>query len=171
MAHMLAEANQGSVVIHRCMNDETANRKVQELLNHITIAVGYGVQLPLHQEIWYYGFHLSPMVQDELTWFAAQPEHFVYANPRSGVFTYFHQRSRLPILNTRSSGNFMSSVDSANFEYEDNSIALLYNMLDDDEFEHLMAHLIKQHPDAEDVTTEDYVLNLFVEHAKKVKNG
>ena len=65
----------------------------------------------------------------------------------------------------------MSSVDSANFEDEDNSIALLYNMLDDDEFEHLMAHLIKQHPDAEDVTTEDYVLNLFVEHAKKVKNG
>ena len=170
MAHMVAEANHGSVVIHRCLNDETANRKIQELLNHITIAVGYGVQLPPHQEIWYYGFHLSPMVQDELTWFAAQPEHFVCANPQSCVFAYCHQLSRLPILNTRSFGNFLSSVDSAN-EGEDNSIALLYNMLDDDEFEHLMAYLIPQHPDAKDVTTEDYVLNLFVEHAKKVKNG
>ena len=40
-------------------------------------------------------------------------------------------------------------------------------MLDADEFEHLIAYLLQEHPMAEDVTKEDYVLNLFVEHEKK----
>lgn len=47
------------------------------------------------------------------------------------------------------------------------NIKYLYNMLDADEFEHLMAYLLQAHPTAEDVTKEDYVLSLFVEHEKK----
>lgn len=158
------------MVIHRCIDDEAANRKIQELLHHFTIAAGYGISLPQHQEIWYCGFNLSPMIQDELTWFSGSPERFVCKNPQDCVYAYCSTLAHQPVLNTRSFGNFLSSVDSAN-EGEGNSVALLYNMLDDDEFEHLMAYLIPQHPDAKDVTTEDYVLSLFVEHAKKVKNG
>lgn len=111
------------------------------------------------------------MIQDELTWFSGSPERFVCKNPQDCVYDYCSTLAHQPVLNTRSFGGFLSAVDRAANNHEDNNISLLYDMLDDDEFEHLMAYLIPQHPDAKDVTTEDYVLSLFVEHAKKVKNG
>lgn len=48
-----------------------------------------------------------------------------------------------------------------------NNYKMLYNMLDDDDFEHLIAYLLQKHPNAADVSKEDYVLNMFVEHEKK----
>ena len=44
---------------------------------------------------------------------------------------------------------------------------LVYSMLDEEEYEHLIAYLLQEHLGAEDVTKEDYVLSLFVEHEKK----
>lgn len=166
LAYLVAEAHHGSVVVNRCLDDAAANHKIQELLHHITIAVGYGAPLPKHQEIWYCSFSLSQMIQDELEWFANKTERSVHKNPHKlwCLQTFPH----LSILNTRSIGNFLHTIERAK-EGEKNNVGLLYDMLDDDEFEHLMAYLLREHPNCKDVTTEDYVLSLFVEHAKKEK--
>jgi hypothetical protein len=40
-------------------------------------------------------------------------------------------------------------------------------MIDPDEFEHLVSYLLKTYPNADDITTEDYVLNLFLSHKER----
>jgi hypothetical protein len=42
-------------------------------------------------------------------------------------------------------------------------------MLEPEEYESLMAYLLAEHPKAEDVTKEDYVLSMFVERERKKK--
>lgn len=152
---MAAKQKNGTVVITRCENDEEATREIQNLVYYTAIAKGYNVPRPFHREIWIVGFNVLPIIQEELNMFIKDcKEHIVYRfNRAENIYINITDYDW-----TLSLGYFISKLDDYEF---------LYNMLDDDEFEHLISYLLLEHPYSEDVMKEDYVLNLFVEHEKK----
>lgn len=155
IAHMAAKQKNGTVVITRCENDEEAAREIQNLVYYTAIAKGYNVPQPFHREIWIVGFEISSINCEELDMFIKDSdEHIVYrCNHAENIYINITDYDW-----TLSLGYFLSKLN--NYEF-------LYNMLDDDEFEYLISYLLLEHPYSEDVTKEDYVLNLFVEHEKK----
>ena len=48
-----------------------------------------------------------------------------------------------------------------------NEFTFLYQMLDEEDFENLMAQILHDRPDKRFVPKEDYILNMFIEHEKK----
>lgn len=147
--------------IVRCEDDDEANKKIQELLCHITIANGYQAPQPTHREIWCVGFHINAMVRDELNWFRMTNKEHVVTIVGSAESLYYADTT-LETYFPVSLGIFLGRLWQKNNDYE-----MLYNMLDDDDFENLIAYLLQEHPNAADVAKEDYVLNMFVEHEKK----
>ena len=128
-------------------------------MRHITVADGYDAPQPIRRFVWIVGGRVNEMVHDEL-------RQFVHHKPGRSYFQALNSNYLLWYFDLFSSlFNFFSHL-SAQDEAGKN-IQFLYNMLDADEFEHLMAYLLQEHPMAEDVTKEDYVLNLFIEHEKK----
>lgn len=156
IAHICAQNKSGAVSIVRCEDDDEANKKIQELLCHITIANGYQAPQPTHREIWCVGFHINTMVRDELNWFRmTNKEHVVtIVDSAESLYADTSLETYFPV----SLGMFLGKL---------NNYEMLYNMLDDDDFEHLIAYLLQKHPNAADVAKEDYVLNMFIEHEKK----
>ena len=163
LAHMYAQENDGTVSIVRCAFDEFADTKVKELLHHITVADGYNAPQPMRREIWVVDFRLSEMTRDELIWFSGYKDGRIARNIKTG------NDARALIGFAATSGNTKKSFSNyvTQLSVPNNDYALLYDMLDYDEYEHLLAYLLREHPNAKDVTKEDYVLNMFVEHAKK----
>ena len=162
LAHMYANENEGGVSIVRCSSDAFANHEIQELLRYITMADGYNAPQPEHREIWVVGFNLNEMVKDELVWFAGHKQ-----GRKAVRFTTDNEAQMLLdckdiIRHPWSFENFIKQVF-----VPDNNYSLLYNMLEPDEYERLLAYLLRGYPNAKDVSQEDYVLNMFVEHAKK----
>lgn len=157
VAHMYAHAHQGTVSIVRCNTDEEANHKIQELLHHITMADGYNAPQPEHREIWIIDLHINEMIYDELMWFK---------NYRAGRYVIrvseakelCHSITNLPL----SLAHYFcpTSVSYQNY-------CNLRKMLDPEDYEHLVSYLLWEHPKAIDITKEDYVLNMFIEHEKK----
>lgn len=159
LAHMYAHENDGTVSITRCAFDEFADTKVKELLHHITVADGYNAPQPMRREIWVVDFCLSEMTTDELVWFSGYKDRRIARNIQTGN----DAKTLIGFASTaKSFANYVTQLSVPNNDY-----ALLYDMLDYDEYEHLLAYLLREHPNAKDVTKEDYVLNMFVEHAKK----
>ena len=159
LAHMYAHENDGTVSIVRCAFDEFADTKVKELLHHITVADGYNAPQPMRREIWIVDFRLSEMTRDELMWFSGYKDGRIARNIHTGN----DARTLTGIEpTTKSFSNYVTQLSVPNNDY-----VLLYDMLDYDEYEHLLAYLLQKHPNAKDVIKEDYVLNMFVEHAKK----
>ncbi len=160
IAHIYAYNKVGAVSIVRCEDDGKANQEIQKLLCHITIANGYQAPQPTHREIWCVGFHINAMVQDELNLFKmTDAEHIVTTvDSAESLYNDMIFEAHFP----SSLGIFLCKLGQKNNDYE-----LLYNMLDDDDFENLIAYLLHEHPNATDVAKEDYVLNMFVEHEKK----
>ena len=162
IAHMYAHDHQGAVSIVRCRDHEEANQKIQELLRHITIADGYNAPQPEHREIWIIQFQVSEMVNDELMWFRSyKPGRSFIPRFRASDLLYDYL---IP-----------GGYDSCSLRHylraslSNNNYALLYRMIDPEEYENLIAYLLREHPQAEDVTKEDYVLNMFIEHERKKK--
>lgn len=160
VAHMYAYDHQGTVSIERCKNDEEANQKIQELLHYITIADGYNAPQPAHREIWIVGFQLKEMIYDELIWFKnfKQGRSFIRV---SGAFKLCTEIDTYKVT-LLSLCHYFEQLCQAN-----NNYFILRHMLDPDDYEHLIAYLLREHPCSKDVTQEDYVLNMFVEHEKK----
>lgn len=159
LAYMYANENDGAVSIVRCAFDEFADTKVKELLHHITVADGYNAPQPMRREIWIVDFRLSEMTRDELMWFSGYKDGRIARNIHTGN----DARTLTGIEpTTKSFSNYATQLSVPNNDY-----VLLYDMLDYDEYEHLLAYLLQKHPNAKDVIKEDYVLNMFVEHAKK----
>ena len=162
LAHMYANENDGGVSIVRCSSDTFANHEIQELLRHITMADGYNAPQPERREIWIVGFNLNEMVKDELVWFAGHKQ-----GRKAVRFTTDNEAQILLdckdiIRRPWSFENFIKQLF-----VPDNNYSLLYNMLEPDEYERLLAYLLREYPNAKDVSHEDYVLNMFVAHAKK----
>ena len=158
---MYAYCNQGTVSIIRCNYNDEANQKIQELLHHITIADGYDASQPEHREIWIVGFKVNEMVNDELVWFK---------NHKAGrSFIRVFKASEILFEHLIPFGWGTESLKQYFYNEwkRDSSYFMLYHMLDPEEYENLMAYLLREHPRAKDVTKEDYVLNMFVEHEKK----
>lgn len=159
IAQMYAYAHQGTVFIVRCMNDDEANIKVQELLHHITMADGYNAPQPEHREIWIVGLHIKEMVNDELTWFKGHKEGRYVLRAHNAITLY----ERIGYHNLPASlAHYFSRVCISDSNY-----SLLRKMLDPEDYEHLVSYLLWEHPKATDITKEDYVLNMFIEHEKK----
>lgn len=145
----------------RCHDNEDADRKVEELLHHITMADGYNAPQPKHREIWIVGLRLKEMVCDELQWFECYKPERVVRRVRSAEELYTGMTSySFPV----SLGHFFGQLSASDSNY-----AFLYRMLEPEEYENLMAYLLAEHPKAEDVTKEDYVLSMFVEREKRKK--
>ena len=164
-AHIYAGENNGAVSIVRYRDDSDLNQAVGELMRHITVADGFDAPQPEKRFVWIVGEYISEMIDDELSWFAHHKPGRMCDQFPKGRYLYISK-----VLSPTS----CPSVNHFFFHLSDNTeasqnIRLLYSMLDHDEFEHLMAYLLQQHPTAEDVTKEDYVLSLFIEHAKKKK--
>ena len=142
----------------RCYDNDEADAKVQELLHHITIADGYHAPQPEHREIWIVGLHVKEMIRDELNWFRQ------YADGR----IVLRVNKALDLYSTRTDCNWPLSLGVFLCQSRDteSNYFILRKMLSAEEYEHLMAYLLREHPNAQDVTAEDYVLNLFVEHEK-----
>ena len=159
MAHMYSYQLGGEVSIVRCEDSNEANQKIQELLHYITMADGYNAPQPKFREIWAVGFHLNGMVSDELMWFSMKPGRCKFKAPTAlclfedcGLKNYLPESLCSYIYNRRN---------------ESRGESILASMLADDDYEHLMAYLLRMHPHAEDVTKEDYVVSMFVENEKK----
>ena len=160
---MAAHNCQGSVSIVRCRDNEDADRKVEELLHHITMADGYNAPQPKHREIWMVGFQLKEMVCDELSWFECFKPERIVRRVRSAEELYTNITAcNFPV----SLGHFFGQLSVS-----DSSYVSLYRMLEAEDYEDLMAYLLREHPEATDVTKEDYVLNMFVEREKKRSNN
>lgn len=156
---MIAHDCGGAVTIVRCCDTDDANQKVQELLHHITMADGYNAPQPQHREIWIVGLSLKQMVCDELGWFESFKPGRVVRRVRTAQELY----TNITACNFPTSlGHFIGQLSVADSNY-----VSLYNMLEPDEYESLMAYLLAEHPKAEDVTKEDYVLSMFVERERK----
>lgn len=165
LAHMYANENDGTVSITRCAFNDFADTKVKELLHHITVADGYNAPQPMRREIWVVNFRLSEMTRDELMWFSGYKDGRIACNIRVGN----EARTLIGFASMLSNGIKSFSNYVTQLSVSDNDYALLYDMLDYDEYEHLLAYLLQKHPNAKDVIKEDYVLNMFVEHAKKAR--
>ena len=163
IAHMCAHDHQGTVSIVRCRDYEEANQKIQELLRHITIADGYNAPQPQHREIWIIGFQLKEMIYEELVWF----KNFKLGRSFIKAFSASELLYDYLIPNGYSPCGLRRYLYKASFPND--NYALLYCMVDREEYENLMSYLLREHPQAEDVTKEDYVLNMFIEHEKKKK--
>lgn len=162
VAHIYAHAHQGTVSIVRCWNDDAADAKVQELLHHITMADGYHAPQPEHREIWIVGLRLKAMVHDELRWFQGHSPGRIVRNVKSAMNLYLDCTEQdFPL----SLGFFLAQSNDTSSDY-----FRLRHMLSAEEYEHLVAYLLRKHPTAQDVTKEDYVLSLFVEHERR-NNG
>lgn len=150
----------GSVSIVRCEDDDEANQEIQKLLRYIITAKGYQASQPIYREIWCVGFQIDTMVRDELNWFHATDSKHVVNTVDSAESLYTDKtfETYFPI----SLGMFLGGLGQKNNNYD-----LLYHMLDEDEFEHLISYLLRKHPNDTDITEKDYVLNMFVEHEKK----
>ena len=158
---MIAHDCSGSVSVVRCYDTDDANQKVQELLHHITMADGYNAPQPQHREIWIVGLPLKQMVCDELGWFESFKPGRVVRRVRTAQELYTNITAcNFPV----SLGHFIGQL-----AVEDSSYVSLYHMLEPEEYESLMAYLLAEHPKAEDVTKEDYVLSMFVERERKKK--
>lgn len=159
VAHMYAHVHQGTVSIIRCKDDDEANQKIQELLHHITMADGYNAPQPERREIWIVGFHIKEMVADELMWFKRHKEGRCVLRIHNAITLYesigYHN---LP----PSLAHYFSRVCISDSNY-----SLLRKMLDPEDYEHLVSYLLWEHPKAVNITKEDYVLNMFIEHKKK----
>ena len=164
IAYMYAYDHQGTVSIVRCCDNEEANQKIQELLHHITIADGYNAPQPEHREIWIVGFQLKDMIHDELIWFQGHKQ--------GRSFLHFFRASEIMYEHMLPNGwspyrSLLCYIRSTPFSNSNYSI--LRRMLDPDDYEHLIAYLLRKNPIAQDVTQEDYVLNMFIEHERKKK--
>ena len=158
VAHVYVHALQGTVSIVRCKDDDEANQKIQELLHHITMADGYNAPQPERREIWIVGLHIKEMVADELMWFKN------YKPKRCVVRTWGARELCKKIFYSwpLSLEYYLSrSIIS------DSNYSLLRKMLDPEDYEHLVSYLLWEHPKAIDITKEDYVLSMFIEHEKK----
>lgn len=159
IAHLCAHSKNGTVTVTRCENNDDAVQKVQQLLHYITMADGYKAPQPERREIWIVGFDLNGMTWDELNWFRGSQAGRIVRNTDSAYDLYI---SIVDYDFPVSLGFFLSKVLDQNSDY-----SLLYNMLNQEDYEHLIAYLLFMHPMARDVAKEDYVLNMFVEHEKK----
>ena len=155
IAHIAAKQKNGTVTITRCEDNEEAAKEIQNLLYYTAIAKAYNTSQPFHREIWIVGFEVPSITYEELDMFIRDiKEHIVYnCNCAKNIYI-----NNTDYDWTLSLGYFISKLDDYEF---------LYNMLDDDEFEHLVSYLLLEHPYSEDIMKEDYVLNLFVEHERK----
>lgn len=162
-AHIYAGENNGAVSIVRYRDENDLNQAIGELMRHITVADGFDAPQPERRIVWIVGGRLNTMVRDELHWFARHKPGREWEYGANGITLYALSKQTA----SQSLIHFFSHLVSKDDVSQ--NIRLLYSMLDHDEFEHLMAYLLRQHPTAEDVTKEDYVLSLFVEHAKKKK--
>lgn len=156
---MVAQDHYGSLSIVRCQNSDEADRKVEELLHHITMADGYNAPQPQHREIWIVGFKLKEMVCDELGWFES------FKPGRSVRRVGCAEQLYVDLI----AHKFPVSLDHFfdQLSVSDSSYAFLHRMLEPEGYENLMVYLLRKHPKSKDVTEEDYVLSLFVEHEKK----
>ena len=123
------------------------------------MADGYHVPQPAHREIWIVGLQLNEIVYNRLMWFEC------FKTGR--VVRYVHTAEELYTSLTRynfpvSLGHFFGQLSISNSSYD-----FLYRMLEPEDYENLMVYLLRDHPYAKDVTKEDYVLSLFIEHGKK----
>jgi len=128
-------------------------------MRHITVADGYDAPQPSRRFVWIVGGRVNEMIHDELRWFAHHKPGRSYIQALNGSYLLWYLDD---LHSLRRFFYHLSVKDEAG-----TNIQFLYNMLDADEFEHMMAYLLQEHPMAEDVTKEDYVLNLFAEHEKK----
>lgn len=165
-SHIYAKENNGAVSIVRYLDEDSLNKSVGELMRHITVADGCNAPQPKFRTVWIVG-HVNEMINDELEWFSRFKHGRKCVQVSKGSYLYigemFNTSNQLPSLL-----HFLYHLTM----HDDigKNIELLYKMLDADEFEHLVAHLLQEHPYAEDITQEDYVLNLFVEHERKVRS-
>lgn len=132
-------------------------------MRHITVADGYGAPQPQHRAVWIIGGQINGMIVDELRWFSCH---------KPGRTTIHPPNSKYLVIGEMWNENYPPSLRYflTHLEKKDSvgqNIEFLYSMLNDEEFEHLVAYLLEAHPAADDITNEDYVLSLFVEHEKQ----
>ena len=132
-------------------------------MRQITIANGYGAPQPKQRLVWVVGGNINTMIQDELGWFTSNNAggRYFYAKDSAYLLIGEMWHEEFP-ESLRNLFRHLQESDSVS-----KNVNLLYSMLDEKEFEYLMANLIQKHPSAQDVTEEDYVLSLFIEHEKK----
>jgi len=127
-------------------------------MRHITVADGFDASQPKQRYVWIVGSRVNTMVHDELEWFVHHKPGRAYLQGSDG--RYFDIDEEYP---------FSLKMLLYHWDKRDDAwknIELLFEMLDVEEFEHLVAYLLQEHPGTWDITTEDYVLSLFVEHEK-----
>lgn len=146
----------------RYANENELNESVEDLLQYIATAEKYGAPLPEKRSVWIVGPMVNDEVHDELHSFVHRKSGRNYVQAKTAsilyVFAGIYQGA------VRSLNTFLYHL-SAKDEVAQN-IRLLYGMIEPQEFEHLVAYLLQEHPTADDITQEDYVLSLFVEHEK-----
>lgn len=162
VAHMYAHDNHGSVSIIRCKNNDEADQKIQELLHHITIADGYNAPQPKHREIWIVDLYIKQKIADELVLFKNHKagRFVIRAHDAIAIWEGFIGYHNLP---------FSLNYYFSHARISDNNYSILRKMLEPEDYEHLVAYLLREYPKAEDVTKEDYVLSMFIEHERKKK--
>ena len=163
-AHLYADDKDGGVHIVRYKNDDELNNKVEELMRHITIADGFEAPQPEHRYVWIVGSRVNNMVHDELHWFAKYKPGREYLQIEKSSSLWFMNNYE-PIQKGHSLDKIFFHISEQDKVWE--RIQRLYTMIDPDEFEHLVSYLLKTYPNADDITTEDYVLNLFLSHKER----
>lgn len=149
--------------IVRYETKDELDQSVGELMRHITVADGFDAPQPEQRLVWIVGEYVSPMIQDELEWFARHKPGRSFVQAPCGSYLYIGEIWKMGChTNLQNFFTHLTMQDSAG-----KNIQFLFNMLDAEEFEHLLSYLLQEHPYAQDVTKEDYVLSLFVEHEKK----
>lgn len=153
----------------RYWDKDDLSKKFRELAHYIAIADDNNAPQPKMRIIWVIADHdhLDEKIFDEIEQLLERGISGIrckYAISSNHLYSQETWRlAHLPGLN-----KFFYHLNVQDYIWE--NIVYLYHMLDADEFEHLVAYLLQAHPTAEDITKEDYVLSLFVEHEKKKRN-
>lgn len=165
---MYAKQHKGGVQITRCWGNDEANTKIETLLHNITVAVGSGVPLPAHQEIWVIGFELEGKVRDELSCFARFSTERREVRCSSSLYLIFNiLRSPNMLDNPASLQAFLLDIYAATEYKIENDFVLLYDMLPQEDFETLIASILYDRPNQHFIPHEDYILDMFLKQERK----
>lgn len=163
-AHFYAERGSGTVSVVRYEDDDELNEELEKLVCNISAVKKIKAPLPERRAIWVIGGTIYKKTYLALNPLCRTDEGVMCVHPPNASALYLSELL-LKTEDCTSIYHFFRGLAMKNAAWE--NIEFLYNMLEDDEFEHLIAYLLKAHPHAQDVTKEDYVLSLFVDHEKK----
>ena len=168
IANIYVKDHSGALYVNRCTHDNVDN-KLKQLNDWISIAGQEGIGNPFHREIWIVGLYPSTNVKAEL---------FDSLVKNHGCSRTFCCQSSVNLLIALLKNDdswtfkirpsilyFLSDMIAIN--EKQNDLAVLYGLLDSNDFEYLVTQMLINRPEKRFVVSEDSILSMFVEHQKR----